>query len=375
MMLLGVVLHSAIAYAQADFEIWPVHDPQTDPSFDGVVVLIHAFRMPIFFLIAGFFGAFLYMQRGPAEFVSNRRKRIWKPLYIFWTLLIVPTCWGVWVAMRKLGVIELDLPLAHLTIYIAVTATWLHLWFLYHLLWLYGAAWWLHRTSFEAPDRLFRRLLTGRFKALWLGLATAVLLLPMRSGAIDTSSGLIPNPVVLATHGLYFGAGWLLYRSRDLLLSLRDGAWAHLALAAALFPLNLHCLRELAAASGPQWRTHALAAVSSGLLIGLLVFAIMGLFLRYAASYNRVVRYLTDASYWMYLIHLPLLIGVTVWMIDRPWPAFGKFLFAQATVIPLLIVSYHYLVRATAIGALLNGRRYPRSLPPAEPAPARAAVG
>ena len=32
---------------------------------------------------------------------------------------------------------------------------------------------------------------------------------------------------------------------------------------------------------------------------------------------------------------------------------------------PATLVSYHYLVRATAIGALLNGRRYPRGLPAA----------
>lgn len=38
------------------------------------------------------------------------------------------------------------------------------------------------------------------------------------------------------------------------------------------------------------------------------------------------------------------------------------------------IVGYHCFVRSTAIGALLNGRRYPRSLPQIAPAPTNASV-
>ncbi len=367
MMLLGVVLHAAIAYADADFKIWPIHDPQTTPWLDGVVVLIHSFRMPVFFLIAGFFAALLVDKRGEAAFVRNRRKRILKPLLIFWALLLIPICWGLWVAMRKVGAIEPDLPLAHLTIYVAVKATWLHLWFLYHLLWLYAAALLLRRTPLRPPDRLFRRMLQSPFKAALLGAVTAVLLLPMESGSIDNSSALIPEPFVLLTHGLFFAVGWLLYRSRELLPAVSDGAWANLALATVVFPFNLHFLRALASEPSATASSERLGAVlTSGLLAGLLCFAVTGLFLRYLSGYSPLGRYLTDGSYWMYLIHLPLLMGVMVAMLDQPWPALGKFVIAQAAVIPVLLLSYHYLVRSTAIGAMLNGRRYPRSLPPAQ---------
>jgi hypothetical protein len=39
---------------------------------------------------------------------------------------------------------------------------------------------------------------------------------------------------------------------------------------------------------------------------------------------------------------------------------------------PILLVTYHYLVRFTWIGAILNGRRQPRTArpPPADPVPA-----
>jgi hypothetical protein len=40
---------------------------------------------------------------------------------------------------------------------------------------------------------------------------------------------------------------------------------------------------------------------------------------------------------------------------------------------PILLVTYHYLVRFTWIGAILNGRRHPRpeKSPPPDTAPAR----
>lgn len=45
-----------------------------------------------------------------------------------------------------------------------------------------------------------------------------------------------------------------------------------------------------------------------------------------------------------------------------PLPAVVKFTITVAVATAATLVSYHYLVRATAIGALLNGRRYPRGL-------------
>jgi len=48
------------------------------------------------------------------------------------------------------------------------------------------------------------------------------------------------------------------------------------------------------------------------------------------------------------------------------WPLHWslKFPLILAITAALLLTSYHYLVRDTFIGKLLNGRRYPRLLPP-----------
>ena len=66
MMLLGVVLHTAITYSKIDYSgAWSLKDiNSTSLIMDYIVFVIHNFRMPIFFVVAGFFGALLFFERG-----------------------------------------------------------------------------------------------------------------------------------------------------------------------------------------------------------------------------------------------------------------------------------------------------------------------
>jgi hypothetical protein len=60
LMLLGVVLHSARPY---DSREWQVKDVDTLPMLDGLVEAIHLFRMPAFFVVAGYFAMFLVLRQ------------------------------------------------------------------------------------------------------------------------------------------------------------------------------------------------------------------------------------------------------------------------------------------------------------------------
>jgi len=84
-------------------------------------------------------------------------------------------------------------------------------------------------------------------------------------------------------------------------------------------------------------------------------------------------RYLSDASYWMYLIHVPIVWGLQAWMLRWPLPWSIKYALILAISGVLLIASYHYLVRSTFLGKFLNGRKYPRSLPVMTVAPTMSA--
>ena len=90
-MLLGIVLHSALSFAPIP---WSVSDSQQSGLFGILFGAIHGFRMPLFFLISGFFTAMLWRKRGLKGLIVQRLKRILLPLGIG-CLTIVPAMWGV----------------------------------------------------------------------------------------------------------------------------------------------------------------------------------------------------------------------------------------------------------------------------------------
>jgi hypothetical protein len=94
-----------------------------------------------------------------------------------------------------------------------------------------------------------------------------------------------------------------------------------------------------------------------------LVFGITGLFLRYMDRPMPKVRYLVDASYWIYLVHLPFTTWTPGLMSGLDWPGEVKMLALLLLITPPILLSYHYLVRGTLIGVVLNGRRYERIWP------------
>ena len=91
----------------------------------------------------------------------------------------------------------------------------------------------------------------------------------------------------------------------------------------------------------------------------------IGLALRFLSGFSPARRYLADASYWLYLIHMPIVMAlqVAVSQLDWPWPV--KFAAILAVALPVMLASYQLLVRYTIIGAVLNGRRAPREAAPA----------
>jgi peptidoglycan/LPS O-acetylase OafA/YrhL len=88
------------------------------------------------------------------------------------------------------------------------------------------------------------------------------------------------------------------------------------------------------------------------------------LFLRYLGGHSALRRYLCDSSYFLYLAHMPVLIGFELLLRDVPLPPLAKIPLALAATIAVLLPLYHYGVRPTFIGAVLNGRRYPGALTP-----------
>ena len=85
-MLLGIALHASLAYIPVP---WAVQDPNQNNIFLLFFVAVHGFRMPLFFLISGFFTAMLWQRRGIGSLLKQRFQRIAIPLLLA-TLTIGP---------------------------------------------------------------------------------------------------------------------------------------------------------------------------------------------------------------------------------------------------------------------------------------------
>ncbi|MCR9293713.1 MAG: acyltransferase [bacterium] len=93
----------------------------------------------------------------------------------------------------------------------------------------------------------------------------------------------------------------------------------------------------------------------------LLIIGCIGFSQHFFADESRFWRYFSDSSYWMYLMHLVIQFQLLLWVGDLPWHWSLKFGFYVLVTLGVLCVTYHFLVRPTWIGWLLNGRMYPIS--------------
>ena len=80
-MLLGIVLHATLAFFPS---FWPVQDNTSslDGPYDEILHAIHGFRMPLFFMLSGFFTAMLWRRRGLGSLLEQRLKRVALPLLV-----------------------------------------------------------------------------------------------------------------------------------------------------------------------------------------------------------------------------------------------------------------------------------------------------
>ena len=383
-MLLGVVFHAGIPFMQghvlgafpamqAEVSLWLAWDVQADPVYDLLIYVIHAFRMPVFFLLAGFFAHRLYSLLGAGRFLRHRARRVLVP-FVGAMLTVIPISYvlGYYGALARVpptGVHDLSSYLAYVTIPTSgrLEVLPLHLWFLEYLLVLYvltvPAVTLVERIPGRWCDAAIlagRRLLVLPPAPLLLALLSWPLAAQMPEWTIEIGFSLTVLPHLLAFYGLFYLVGWGVYGQRAILD--RWSAWWTAYLTIGLFAV----LPVLILVLGPAWQRasdaerdvlDALGHGAYALLVWLLSLGVIGLFVRLLARPSSVLRYLADSSYWVYLVHFPLvgLLGIVVapWTLPGPLKLLGVIAISSA----ICLLSYHVGVRSTPIGRLLNGRR------------------
>jgi len=361
MMLLGLVIHTAISYGQFDYgEAWPIKDVVSSGfSFDMIVFYIHTFRMPVFFVISGFFGAFIFFEKSPLAMLKNRMVRILLPFIVFMVLLwpIIVFVWVYCLSIMAGGtapVTEAWNVMKNGTTYVPTNTV--HLWFLYYLIFFSLLGWCLGflQTQFALTANTVKiglewLLKNSLLRVLILTSLTFGILMLMKNPWPEKSGGFIPDFKPFLNYFVFYIFGWLLYGSKHLLQDFSKNCWPLFIAGTSVFLIRLFNYPSFSMAGN---------AAANAFIAWSLIFAFIGLFMRYLNHYSKSMRYISDASYWIFLVHLPLTALGAGLLMGVDLPAFVKFLIILITASLLCLFSYKYCVRNTFIGQFLNGKRH-----------------
>ena len=388
-MFLGIALHAFLAYTTTPIPFWPVRDPSRTFFGDVFVYAVHEFRMQTFFLLAGFFGCLIYQRYQLTGMLWHRFQRIVIPL-ILACFTIQPLLQLLWFygdveALKFIGMPRPDLNqptrvtvgeyVASLEFLEHIRPA--HLWFLEYLLFCFAMMIpflvWKPLTSEsrlgQRLDSWFIRLLSLRGRSFLLG----AMLLPSvwisYRWAIDTPDRWLPRFHIVFYYFLFFGFGWLLYRHRDR-MHLFTQSWrpqlliSNLVILPAQLMLIGECFPGMSETDPyPEGKIHykIVAVLLGSAYTWMMVAGLTGLFLHCFNRESRAIRYLADASYWCYLMHLIPVIILQLILRQFSLPGEVKWLLVLGISTLFLLVTYDRFVRYTYLGWLLNGKKRERS--------------
>lgn len=375
-MVLVVLLHACAAYMLRPVPglLWPVQEPPgSDDRFawlcDGLFHLARVIAVPLATVVAGFVAARALERHSRREFLRDRWKRLGRPLLICIPLVLVPMyliwAWGWikrgWAAPEHILHVRFG-PAVQPNLY-----GFAHLWYLQYMLLyvlLLAGAWpWIARVRTSSAGQRAINILSHSLvaPALLAGLLTLILY-HWPTSVLRFHNGFVPEPGQFLKHLLLLLAGVLMAISTAqttdqarLTLADRTRWWwllAPIALASAWFLLK--ALRAGLSPTGDDLRLVAAAAAGT---IATGVWAMLGLLarvMRLATSATASVRWLAEASLWVYLVHLipQGLCVVLLYQAGVPGPLKMLLVLLAGLVVPLAAWRWS---RTTRLGELLGG--------------------
>ena len=352
-MLLGIVIHASLPYIEGlPKGLWP-SDKNTSNIIAIIFEFIHIWRMPIFFIISGFFANLVITRKSLIIWWKNRFLRLVLPAMIFFPIASITIPW-----IFKYGYT------GNINFFFSNEGQPHHLWFLYHLFIF---------VLFSIFIKFFGLIIYKFFKQINLIVVVDIfntvksflgrhifdsrfpilMIFVFFIFNLFTGADLIINPLA---SGLYFLFGYRLYKN-NLLFDFIKSNWKYyliggLTVTIIFFILNTQVSNF--AKEDVLWIPWVILKISSAVLLS---FSFIGLAEQKFSNLNPIVRFISDSSYWVYLIHLPLVAFITFFMFKITIFAELKFLIAIILTSAICLVTYKYFVRSTIIGILLNGKK------------------
>ena len=350
------IIHAAIPYMVTKTPIWPVNDKGAW-FFDVIVFEIHLFVMELFFVISGFIFMMFLSKKSIYKVITNRIKRIVIP-FILGLLILVPIVLSLF-SLSNLNSYELLNCNTILKCYIEgwklsienlfPTA---HLWFLFYLIIFY--------TITIIFKKYISYLLCFSINQLVIIgiIISSLCMFFMDRWIVDNPLTLIPEIPSLIHYFIFFLIGIIFFKSSSLIKDVTYNSKKILLLGfligfIAIFPqlyfenTNLYYYKII----------QLLAIILSCSSTYLLVIGFWGIAYKINFSDSKALRYISDSSYWIYIINMPIVAFIQIILMSFNISFFLKFIIALITGILISIISYEYCVRYTFIGALLNKKR------------------
>ena len=353
-MLLGLVIHSAMSYSNSNDMSWPLRAKDTSNFFFVLVDFLHTFRMPVFFLIAGFFGAFLFFNKSPKQMLKNRFKRIFLPFVVFLVLLnpFILFAFNYCKAVFN-GNPPLSFSKHFLSLWSYIPFSLYHLWFLYYLfivsvlMYLFSKL--TKYISVSPIDNFFERTFKNpALRILTLTSVSFVILFLFGAKSFETSVKWIPDLGILTYYFAFYTTGWFLYRKKELVNTLKRFDIITTVIGVIAFCLKLYYYNQMNLIS---------LQIINSIITCTLSIGIIGLFLRFTDIANDYIAYFVNSAYWVYLIHFFIAILLSGLLNDALFSVYLKFLIVLLGTTTICLTSYHFFVRKTFIGVFLNGKK------------------
>ncbi len=372
-MLLVVLAHAALAYVEIRIPglVWVIRDHSRSLFFDVLFWGCVGTAMPIFFTLSGLWAVQLFDLHGSSGYFRDRSQRILLP-FLAAGLIVLPitlVVWGIgWLASGQYTWSQI---IRMKVVKELLKNQWLgpaHLWFLEYLLvmlFIYGVV-----QSFRSRSgRVWSEQSSSRWDG-WLLAHWSPFLIAIPSTLIlasgythhgfdpmtDLRNSFVPDPYRWAHHAWFFVVGTLLARRRSQWNALQSRWRSYLAFAALVLVVRLALLRDTSDFPGSR-ALHAVCMISGALFGWLALFGLWGAAQQGCVKSRGVIAYLSGASYWVYLVHFPMVGLVQVALYPAPWPAGIKYVVVVSLVFLLCLASYETVVRRTWVGRWLNGRR------------------
>lgn len=345
LMLLGVPYHVAnfllevpASAAPGDFQLALLYE---------FVAFVHSFRMPAFFIIAGFFAALILARRDPVLWLRGRLVRLGVPL-VTGLLLFSPL--EIWLHHMVTG--EPDGVAAFFGAWLS------YLWFL-PVLMIFSATLAAIWSTVFAPGARVRAQLVAHPE--YLGLPVVVFGI-----AIGCWTTALYAARLLGLGELYYAAGFL-----DVHKVLEFAPWFLLGVLAAI---DRSLFDRLTRTSGPALLTLAIAIVVyeltweqnsrleiiassiAGALAALLLSqALLAVLRRWLDRPSAHVRFLVDASFTVYLVHYPVVTGCIIALASFAFPPLIDWLLGSVITIAVCLIVHVAAMRSRPLRLALNG--------------------